>query len=121
MQSKTMWRSNLEIDLPLKPAVFHILLALSEQNRHGLGIADEVADATDGAIRLGPGTLYRSLKEITLTGLVDEVPAPQQGEDPRRKFYRITAVGREVLKAEASRYAHIVEVARRRHVLPEAR
>ena len=116
-----MPRSNPEVELPLKPAVFHILLALSEAHRHGLGIADEVENATNGAIRLGPGTLYRSLKEMTLSGLVDEVPAPQEDEDPRRKFYRMTKVGRKVLKAEASRYEHIVEVARRRHVLPEVR
>jgi DNA-binding PadR family transcriptional regulator len=121
MESKPMSRSNPELELPLKPAVFHILLALSEVSRHGLGIADEVENATNGAIRLGPGTLYRSLKEMTEIGLVNEVPAPQADEDPRRKFYRITKVGRRVLKAEAGRYEQIVEIARRRHVLPEAR
>ncbi len=61
------------------------------------------------------------MKERTLNGLVDEVAAPQLDEDRRRKFYRVTAVGREVRKAEASRYAHIVEVARRQQVLPEDR
>lgn len=116
-----MRRSNPEVGLPLKPAVFHILLALSHDKRHGLGIADEVENATNGAIRLGPGTLYRSLKEMAVSGLVDEVPAPQEDEDPRRKFYCITKVGLKVLKAEASRYESIVEVARRRHVLPEVR
>ena len=121
MEDKTMQPSNSKGELPLKPAVFHILLALSEEKRHGLGIADEVENATNGAIRLGPGTLYRSLKEMTLSGLVDEVPAPQKDEDPRRKFYRMTNVGREALKAEASRYEHIVEVARQRRVLPAAR
>jgi len=115
-----MSSSNLETDLPLKPAVFHILLALSEEHRHGLGIADEVEASTAGSIRLGPGTLYRSLKEMTRDGLVEEVPPPQRDEDPRRKFYSITNAGREVLRAEASRYEHIVEVARERHVLPEA-
>lgn len=113
--------SRTELELPLRPAVFHILLALSERDRHGLGIADEVEAATSGAIRLGPGTLYRSLKEMARASLVEETPAPQQDEDPRRKFYRITEVGREVLAAEASRYEHIVEVARKRRVLPEAR
>ncbi len=112
--------SKLETEVPLKPAVFHILLALSEQVRHGLGIADEVEASTAGSVRLGPGTLYRSLKEMTRDGLVKEVPHPQQGEDPRRKFYCITTPGSEVLKAEAIRYEQIVEVARQRHVLPEA-
>ena len=113
--------SNLEIELPLKPAVFHILLALSQQHRHGLGIADEVETSTAGSTRLGPGTLYRSLKKMTRDGLVVEVSPPRRDEDPRRKFYRITNAGREVLQAEASRYEQIVEVARERHVLPEAR
>ena len=113
--------ANADHELPLKPAVFHILLTLSEDDRHGLGIADEVEEATSGAIRLGPGTLYRSLKEMTQDGFVREVAAPARDEDPRRKFYRITEAGREVLEAEASRYERIVEVARSRRVLPEAR
>ena len=113
--------SNPGIKLPLKPAVFHILLALSEQHRHGLGIADEVEASTAGSIRLGPGTLYRSLKEMTRDGLVEEAAPPGDGEDPRRKFYRITAAGSALLQSEASRYERIVEVARQRHVLPEAR
>jgi DNA-binding PadR family transcriptional regulator len=104
-------------EVPLKPAVFHILMALSEQHRHGLGIADEIEVSTRGAIRLGPGTLYRSLKEMTEDGLVSEAPPPLPDEDPRRKFYRITDAGLEVLRAEASRYEQIVEIARQRHVL----
>ena len=105
----------------LKPAVFHILLALSEDVQHGLGIADAVEQATDGAVRLGPGTLYRSLKEMIRDGLVREVPPPAEDEDPRRKFHQITANGRAVLEAEAARYQRIVEVAKQRQVLPEAR
>ncbi len=112
--------SNQEVELPLKPAVFHILLALSETNRHGLGIAYEVEEATNGAIRLGPGTLYRSLKEMTLSGLVEEVQAPRGEKDPRRKFYRNTTTGLEVLKAEAGRFEQIVEIARRRNILQGA-
>lgn len=103
----------------LTPAAFHILLALAEEQRHGLGIADEVEHASDGAMRLGPGTLYRSLKELAAAGLVLEVRAAQKGEDPRRKFYRITASGRRSLRAEAERYERWVRVARGRNVLPE--
>jgi DNA-binding PadR family transcriptional regulator len=116
-----MSRASEESERPLKTAVFHILLALSGDDRHGLGIAEEVEQASSGAVRLGPGTLYRSLKEMTLDGLVAEVPAAREDEDPRRKFYRITKTGREVLRTEARRYALVVEVARQRRVLPELR
>lgn len=104
----------------LKPAVFHILLALFEDVQHGLGIADLVEQATQGTVRLGPGTLYRSLKEMVRDGLVREVPPPAEGEDPRRKFHQITEEGRAVLEAEAERYQRIVEVAKQRQVLHEA-
>jgi DNA-binding PadR family transcriptional regulator len=106
---------------PLRPAVFHILLALSENPQHGLGIADRVEQATDGAVRLGPGTLYRSIKEMIRDGLVEEIPAPADDEDPRRKFLCLTKVGRGLLEAEAVRYQRIVEVAKERRVLPETR
>ncbi len=106
---------------PLKPAVFHILLALSDSPQHGLGIADRVEQATGGDIRLGPGTLYRSLKEMAGDGFVEQIPAPAEDEDPRRKFHRITEAGRIVLEAEAARYQRIVEVAKERQVLHEAR
>ncbi len=104
---------------PLRPAVFHILLALAEQARHGLGIADEVEHATDGTVELGPGTLYRSLKQMLEGGLVAETAAPEPDPDPRRKYYRVTPAGRRLLAAEAARLARIVEVARERRVLPE--
>ena len=110
-----------QFEAPLKPAVFHILLALAENAQHGLGIADAVERATDGTVRLGPGTLYRSLKEMVRDGLVCEIPAPAEDEDPRRKFHQITESGRVVLEAEAARYQRIVEVAKERQVLPEAR
>ena len=113
--------TDCQFEAPLKPAVFHILLALSEKSQHGLGIADRVERATDGAVRLGPGTLYRSLKEMTREGLVCEIPAPAEDEDPRRKFHRLTEAGRAVLEAEAMRYQRIVDVAKERQVLPEAR
>lgn len=109
------------VESPLKPAVFHILLALSENAQHGLGIADAVEQATDGGVRLGPGTLYRSLKEMVRDGFVCEIPAPEADEDPRRKFHQITDAGRAVLETEAIRFQRIVEVAKERRVLPEAR
>ncbi len=115
-----MVRRNANPAKPVTPAVFHILLALSEDAQHGLGIADMVEQATGGSIRLGPGTLYRSLKEMVRDGLVLEIPPPAPSEDPRRKFHRITKAGRAVLTREAKRYQQIVELAKERRVLGEA-
>lgn len=104
--------------LPLRQPVFHILLALSRADLHGLGIAETVDRDTDGTVELGPGTLYRSLKEMTSRGLIEEIEAPE-GTDPRRKYYRATENGRELVSAEASRLASLVRVARERDVLPD--
>jgi DNA-binding PadR family transcriptional regulator len=104
----------------VRPAVFHILLALSGERLHGLGVAQAVGDATEGSFVLGPGTLYRSLKEMVRDGLIVEADAPAEGADPRRRFYSITEPGRQAVTAEATRMAHIVEVARRNRVLPES-
>ncbi len=103
---------------PLRRPVFHILLALSRDQLHGLGIAEVVERDTDGSVELGPGTLYRSLKEMTERGLVVEVDAPE-GADPRRKYYRATELGRSLVAAEAGRLASIVSLARARDVLPD--
>lgn len=105
--------------LPLRPAVFHILLALSTRDRHGLGIADAAEEASEGVLELGPGTLYRSLSEMTEAGLVRQVDAPEADADPRRKYYRITATGRDVLAREASRLQRLVDTVRAHDVLPE--
>lgn len=104
----------------LRPAVFHILLALSQGEMHGLGIAEMIDETTEGAVRLGPGTLYRSLKEMARDGLIRQVPAPSNDEDPRRLFYAITGRGRELVGAEAARLAAIVAFARAQRILPAA-
>lgn len=103
-------------ETPLKPAVFHILLALSRGEMHGLGIADAVEEETGGEIRLGPGTLYRSLKEMTEAGIIGHAADPA-GDDPRRKYYRLTPEGNRLLETEARRLARIVEIARDRRVI----
>lgn len=108
-----------EAKTPMKPADFHILLVLANEDRHGLGIAKAVDEATEGAIRLGPGTLYRSLKEMTRRGLVEPTTAPDGEDDPRRRFYRITDEGLSHVRAEASRLARLVDVARANDVLSE--
>ena len=114
-----MNRASVEKTLPLRTPVFHILLVLAERDLHGLGIADEVGLATDGAIELGPGTLYRSLKEMVELGVVQETEAPDITADPRRKYYGITPSGRKVVKAEAARLERLVELARERSLLPD--
>lgn len=101
-------------DHPLKPAVFHILLALSTQERHGLGIADEAEVASEGAVTLGPGTLYRSLDELRARGWVAQAPAPTPDADPRRKYYRLTDDGRAVLDTEIERLERLLHRARMR-------
>ena len=102
---------------PLKPAVFQILLAITAGPRHGLGIADEIDAITGHAVRIGPGTLYRSLKQMTAAGLIREIRA-EPGADPRRRFYAITSQGRLVLEADAVRYDRLARLARKRGVLP---
>lgn len=100
------------------PAAFHILLALSDGALHGLGIAERVEAVTDGAVELGPGTLYRSLKEMAEGGLIREVDAPEPDADPRRRYYALTPRGRRVAEEEAERLERIVGVARARKLLP---
>jgi DNA-binding PadR family transcriptional regulator len=101
---------------PLRPAVFHILLALTTGDLHGLAIADQVAESSRGW-EIGPGTLYRSLAEMVESGLIRSVKGPAAEADPRRKFYRITPAGRAALTAEARRLHHLVDAARARRVL----
>ena len=98
---------------PLTPPVFHILLSLAGEERHGYGIMQDVAEQTDGALQLGPGTLYGCLKRMAAAGLVeesDERPDPTL-DDERRRYYRMTALGRRVVRAEAKRLAGAVTVA----------
>ena len=110
-------RANDPTTPPLRPPVFHILLALSTRSLHGLGIADEVEATSGGALVLGPGTLYRSLAEMTAYRLVEIVEVPPEGADPRRKYYRITPEGERLVRAEAGRLAGVVAEAQARKVL----
>ena len=113
--------------LPLTPAVLHILLALADAERHGYGIMQEVEGRTGGEMRLGPGTLYGSIKRMLADGLIeesDERPDPAM-DDQRRRYYRITDFGRKVAGAEAERLTKLVNTAesknlvRRPWALPE--
>lgn len=104
---------------PLRPAVYHILLALAARERHGLGIAAEIERVSGGALELGPGTLYRSLSEMVDAGLIASAPPPEGDEDPRRKHYGITSAGRALLVSETARLGRLVESARAQGVLAE--
>ncbi|HXT32853.1 MAG TPA: PadR family transcriptional regulator [Vicinamibacterales bacterium] len=106
--------------LPLPPVTLHILVALAEEDRHGYAIMQEVAARTGGAIRLGAGTLYRSVQRMLEQGLIAEVsarPAPEL-DDERRRYYRITPFGRTVAKAEARRLAQMLKLARASGLAP---
>ena len=100
--------------LPLSPAVFHILLALATCEMHGYGIMREIAAATDGQMRIGPGTLYRSIRQMLDLGMIeesDERPDPTL-DDERRRYYRLTAPGKRVAQAELARLERLVSVGR---------
>jgi DNA-binding PadR family transcriptional regulator len=105
---------------PLPLATFHILLALADDDRHGYGILQDVAVRTDGELRLSAGTLYRSIQRMLEDGLIVEVrerPAPED-DDERRRYYRITSLGRAAARAESRRLAGLVELARARGLAP---
>jgi DNA-binding PadR family transcriptional regulator len=100
--------------LPLTPQQFHILLALTGAHRHGYGIIRDIAERTDGALRLGTGTLYTALARLEALALVDESDrrAPPNQDDDRRRYYRLTPLGRAVLKAETERLEALLRHAR---------
>jgi DNA-binding PadR family transcriptional regulator len=99
--------------LPLPTATFHILLALAAGDRHGYGIIQDAAARTGGALRLSPGTLYRTIQRLLEQGLITEPrKAPGPMDDPRRRYYRITAFGTAVARAESRRLAQLVRLAK---------
>ncbi len=110
------------VPLPMTPAVYQILLSLADGERHGYGIMQEVEDRTSGEVRLGPGTLYRSIKRMRKAGLIQATGDPLGSDDAdRRRFYRITRPGRDVLVDEARRLARLVEQAQTKNVIDELR
>jgi DNA-binding PadR family transcriptional regulator len=104
--------------LPLTPAIAHILLALADADRHGYGIMQEVDRLTGGTAVMGPGTLYGTIKRMLASGLIEEVderPDPEL-DDERRRYYRVTSLGREVLEAETARMQALIGAARAKRV-----
>ena len=101
--------------LPLSNANFHILLALAEGERHGYAIMRDVRAATDGSIRLGPGTLYRCLQGLLDEALIEELGSDAVADyEQRRRYYRLSPFGRRVLIAETQRLAAVVSLAAKR-------
>jgi DNA-binding PadR family transcriptional regulator len=100
--------------LPLRPAVFHILVVLAEGERHGYAIKQEVEKRTDGVVKMGPGTLYESIQRMQDRGLIEELSSrPQPDNDQaQRRYYKLSKLGREVLSAEVVRLGAIVADAR---------
>jgi DNA-binding PadR family transcriptional regulator len=103
----------------VSPVALHVLLALADRNRHGLGIAEQVQAATDGRVTLGPGTLYGAIKRLLETGLVEDTDAAPDDDrnDPRRRYYRLTPLGRRALTEETAHWAKVLKVARVKRVL----
>ena len=114
-------RDSIEALLPLSLPVFHMLLALSEGDRHGYALKREILRRTDGKLNLGSGALYGSISKMMEQGLIDESderPDPHL-DDERRRYYRITPFGRLVAKAEAIRLRQLVRLAGAKLGVPE--
>jgi DNA-binding PadR family transcriptional regulator len=109
-----------ESHLPLSPAVFHILLALADEERHGYGIMQEVKIRTDGKIHLAPGTIYGAIKRLLERKLIEETDERTDPDlnDERRRYYKLTHFGQRVLSAEAARLARMVQQAQSKKLIP---
>jgi DNA-binding PadR family transcriptional regulator len=105
-------KEDLSPFLPLSPAMLHILLALAAGDRHGYGIMQEVARESGGQYKLGPGTLYDNLQKMMDQTLVEEAAAKSADDDPRRRYYRLSGLGRRVLSAEVDRLEKTFATAR---------
>ena len=106
--------------LPLPPATFHILLAVLNGERHGYAIIQDVEERTEGDLRLSAGTLYRSVARMVEQGLISEVTKRRSiADDERRRYYRITAFGTSVARAEMRRLSQLVRLARATGLTPE--
>ena len=106
--------------LPLHAFTFHILLSLTHGERHGYGIIQDVHERTDGAVRLSAGALYRTIARLLEQGLIVEpTKRTAASDDPRRRYYRLTTLGRAVTQAETNRLARLVRLARGSGLVPD--
>jgi len=113
-------REDFDRFVPLSAAALHILLAVASEDRHGYGIMREVARQSEGRYKLGPGTLYDNLQKLLDQGIVEERSARSPGDDPRRRYYRLSRFGRGLLATEVARLEGVVRTARLHlHIRPE--
>jgi DNA-binding PadR family transcriptional regulator len=104
---------------PLPSAAFQILLSLAGEDLHGYGIMREVAEQTNGRMRLGPGTLYSSIQTLLEARLIEELDQRENAKigHERRRYYRLTSAGRKLARSEADRLADLLRVARAKKIL----
>ena len=115
--------ASVDAFLPLTPPMLHTLVALADGEKHGYAILKEISRRTDGTVRLSAGTLYALVRRATADGLIvesDERPDPAL-DDERRRYYRLTPLGRRVAAAEIARLESIVEMARAKKLVPRSR
>ena len=94
--------------LPLTATEFHILLVLADKPLHGYGVKQKIEEQSDGAVKLGPGTLYTTIKRLLERDWIVEIDTPGDADDPRRRYYELTAFGDRVVRAEAARLSSLV-------------
>lgn len=112
-------RNRVEAHLPLTHLTYHVLLVLAGTRLHGYGIIKEVFEQTGGSMDLETGTLYAAIKRLRDEELIDVAPTPSEGPpaDSRRRYYKLTPFGREVLRAESARLARLVNLAREKDIV----
>jgi DNA-binding PadR family transcriptional regulator len=108
-------------EVALTPAMFQVLLALGDGEKHGYAILKDVEEQTDGHVRLSTGTLYAIIKRLVAEGIIQECRnrPPAEEDDQRRRYYRLTPSGRQVLVDEAARMEKLIATAREKHLLPQ--
>jgi len=114
------YRHSTDQFLPLKPRVLLMLLALLEDQRHGYALKEDIAARSGGRVLLGPGTLYRTIRDLLRDGLIEETESDLDpaDDDERRRYYRISDLGRSVVAAEARRLESLVEIVRGEKLIP---
>jgi len=106
--------------LPLTPAVFFILFALADGEKHGYAIMQSVSRASDNQFRMGPGTLYTTIQRLLDLGLIEETQSGgQSGHENRRRYYKLTRIGKTILAADISRMESVVRLARDKKLVPK--
>ena len=113
IEARKVTRTDPDSYLPLPQAQFHVLVSLTSGEQHGYAIMQDVEATSNGVVRMGPATLYGTLKRLVDAGLAEDLAhRPGTGDDQRRRYYRLTALGQRVCAAEANRLAGLVRITR---------